>query len=121
MKYFILPFITVLFLAGCNRNKLPDLSAEEKKEIVSDARSILRERTRDEWFDIPEKQWPESFRKLDPVAVRRYSNGIGILTWKFVSKESGLFIPIPNYTPRDTQISGYEKISDDLYSYWISG
>lgn len=111
----------ILALSGCNQKQIPELSVGEKKEIVRDARALLSKYTVDQVFEIEESEWPESFLKLEPVVVRRYGDGIGILRKKFVSSESGLFVPIPNYTPENTQVSGFEEIGEDLYYYWISG
>ena len=117
MKKLIVILLSVLGIVGCGRNTIPELSIEEKNEIVSDARDLLTQYG--ERVEIEKTEWPESFRQIEPVAVQRSYEGIVIITHKFVSSESGLFIPPVGYSPETSQSAGYEKIGDDLYYYWI--
>jgi len=82
---------------------------------------LLTKYAEGEIFEINENQWPESFIKLEPLTVRRYGGGLGIVRWKFVIKGSGLYIPLPSSTPKNTGNTGFERIDEDLYYYWISG
>jgi hypothetical protein len=44
-------------------------------------------------YELPKSQWPEAMAVLNPKVVRYSYRGVWILDFKWVSKESGLFIP----------------------------
>ena len=118
MKKLIILIISVLTFVGCGRNPIPELSLEEKNEIVADARVLLSKYT--EQTDIKESEWPESFMHFEPVAVKHSYGAIVIITYKFVSHESGFMIPgKKGMELKSDQSVGYKKIGDDLYYYWI--
>ena len=104
-------------LLGCNRNRIPELSIEEKKEVIADAKILQSKYTG--IVEIEEKEWPESFIPLEPIIIKRYGEGIYIIRYKFVSHESGFFIPIPGYIPESDYGAGYEKLGEELYYFWI--
>jgi hypothetical protein len=72
-------------------------------------------------FEIPDSEWPQSVVALHPVELRRYEGGLSILLWKWVSKEAGFMVTDPGFTPSASSNATYEKISDGLYWYTISG
>jgi hypothetical protein len=72
---------------------------------------------------IAEDDWPESIRRLKPLGVRTNGTGVDIYFFKFVSKESGVFVLPTNssYEPRnETSAVRYRKVADGLYWYDIS-
>ncbi|MDQ8209775.1 hypothetical protein QEH52_19810 [Coraliomargarita sp. SDUM461003] len=118
MKKISILLLSVLTLVGCNRNRIPELTEEEQNQIVADARVLLSKYT--EQADIPENEWPNSFIKFEPVIVKHSYSGIVIIRYKFVSHESGFMIPKKKGMVLESDQSvGYEKISNDLYYYWI--
>ena len=104
-------------LVGCNRNRIPELSLEQKKEVVADAKALLNRYT--EIVEIEKNEWPKSFIQFEPIIVKRSGGGITIIRHKFVSHESGFFIPSLGVTPITDHSAGYEKLGDDLYYFWI--
>lgn len=118
MKKICILLLGVLTLLGCNRNRIPELTEEEKNQIVADARVLLSKYT--EQSDIPENEWPDSFMRFEPVIVKHSYSGIVIIRYKFVSHESGFMIPTKKgMVLKSDQSVGYEKLGDDLYYYWI--
>ena len=74
-------------------------------------------------YEVPSQQHPKSFSTFDPVLVRYYKPDFGILVWKWVSKENGIYV-VPAGSmrqPTNTSNVTYEKIDEGVYWYQISG
>jgi hypothetical protein len=120
MKKTLCAVLSMLFLFGCERR--PAISPTEQVAITADCRQlILKFPENGNVWEIPTSAWPESVARLKPVLVRRYGGGIGILFHKFVSREDGIMITEPGYTPTNSSSVKHEKVSEGFYWYSISG
>ena len=117
--------IAALALAGCSwsrnaqlrKSAIDTLGASNKTNLIADAVALWGRHTGAGGFsDVPEPDWPPSFKAFKPVRVWRDSYGIYIITAKFVSKTAGVYITVtPGYTPKNAPNSSKERLSEGIY------
>jgi hypothetical protein len=122
MKLFISGLALLIGISSCSwapaRRDIPDLSPEQRAQLIRESEPILEKFT-GITYDIPAEEWPDSISRLEPVEVRRYNEGLGVLLWKWVSKEDGIMITNPGYVPENSTGATYKRIADRLYWYEI--
>ena len=125
MRFVWLSLLSVMLCSGCKdprRAALNTLKTQGASRLREDAQ-LLAAKANGTAFEITSEMLPASFVSFHPVAVRYYAPGYGILVTKWVSKESGVYVvpPASTFQPKDTSNVRYEKISDGIYWYDISG
>ncbi len=66
---------------------------------------------------LPNDQWPETIKRLDPVKVISDGSGLSIILRKWVSKESGFYITESGYDPTGNSVVVYRILQPNLYWY----
>jgi hypothetical protein len=131
MKRVLIFLVAALAVAGCSvnmsscafsrnaqlrRTAIKALSQSDRASLVADANALWQQHADSDALDVPESDWPDSFRPFKPVRVFRYSQGIYIIMDKFVSHTAGVYIIVkPNFTPEGKSNSSYERLEEGIF------
>ena len=119
-KIFVIPiFTSLVFITGCSiDSKINKIGSDH---IISDTESLESATTTliNRYDEIPQKLWPESYKKLKPIQVKGFNRGIVIIKKQSERRESGVYIitESPEIEPESGSGEGYRKIDDRIY--WV--
>ncbi|MEQ1854805.1 MAG: hypothetical protein ABMA01_24830 [Chthoniobacteraceae bacterium] len=121
----LIPVLAALALVACNDPRSA-ATARLRKSSVADLRTdAARLHTQffsavtQEHFPLFQFHWPESAKKLKPIRMNLYRDGLAIALRQEPGAEFGLHIVPRGITdpPLPTPYIEYERIEDGVYSY----
>ena len=129
MKAYIVMMLAITIAAsgcGLSRNAqlrkaaVGALGQSNTAGLTADAKALWQQTAEANSSDIPENQWPQSFRPFKPVRVFRDSYGIYLVTAHFVSHMAGVYIVVKDgHTPKDASNVSHERLSEGIF--WTLG
>lgn len=119
----------ILTCAGCGTDARKDAEKALKtigaSELRREAANFYKElfvAPNGKFFVPKYDQWPRSFRRLEPLNVRAYTDGFSLTLLDDRTGEQGLYI-VPagmDGTPREGRNARFQKIDEGIYWYWFT-